>query len=148
MIDRSYVEENTRELARLRALVKRVSDADLARRLNPEWTIAATLLHVAYWDARAMWLADKIERDEPFTAAEVEPEPPDWLNDTVRPFLHAIAPRAAAELTLRTAEECDRRMAALPPDKVFPNDKTSLLNAFRSGHRREHLDEIEAFLRR
>ena len=148
MTDLSYVEKNARELARLRALVKRASDEDLARQLNPEWTIAATLLHVAYWDARAMWLADKIERGEAFTPAEAEPEPPDWLNDTVRPFLHAIAPRAAADLAVRTAEECDRRVAALPPDKVYPNDKTSLLNAFRSEHRREHLDEIEALLRR
>ena len=148
MIDRSYVERNARELERLRALVRRLSDAELGRQLNPEWTVAATLLHVAYWDERALWLANKISRGEPFTPAEVEPEPPDWLNDTVRPFLHAIAPRAAADLAVRTAEECDRRVAALPPDKVFPNDKTSLLNAFRSEHRREHLDEIEGGLRR
>ena len=147
-MDLSYVEKNARELERLRALVARLSDAELARQLNPEWTVAATLLHVAYWDVRAMWLADKIVRGEAFTPAEVEPEPPDWINDTVRPFLHAIAPRAAAALAIRTAEECDRRVAALPPDKVFPNDKTSLLNAFRSEHRREHLDEIEAALRR
>lgn len=148
MIDTSYKEKNAHELARLRALVTRLSDAELARQLNPEWTVAATLLHLAYWDERATWLGDKIARGEAFTPAEVEPEPPDWLNDTVRPFLHAIAPRAAAELAVRTAEECDRRVAALPPDKVFPNNKTSLLNAFRSEHRREHLDEIEAALRR
>lgn len=148
MTDRAYVEDNARELERLRALIARLSDAELARRLNAEWTIAATLLHLAYWDTRALWLADKIARGEPFIAAEVEPEPPDWLNDTVRPFLHAVAPREAAQLTLRVAEDCDRRVAALPADKVYPNDQTSLLNAFRSGHRREHLDEIEAALRR
>ena len=148
MTDTSYVDENARERERLRALVVQVSDADLRRRLNAEWTVAATLLHLAYWDERASWLAGKIERGEPFTAAEVEPEPPDWLNDTVRTFLHAIEPRAGAQLAVRIAEECDRLVAALPPDKVYPNDKTSLLNAFRSGHRREHLDEIEALLRR
>lgn len=148
MSDTSYTEKNAQELARLRALVTRLSDTELARQLNPEWTVAATLLHLAYWDERAAWLGRKILRGEAFTPAEVEPEPPDWLNDTVRPFLHAIAPRAAADLAVRTAEECDRRVAALPPDKVFPNDKTSLLNAFRSEHRREHLDEIEAALRR
>ena len=147
-MDRSYVEKNAQELARLRALVARVSDDDLRRQLNPEWTVAATLLHVAYWDRRALWLADKIARGEPFIASEAEPEPPDWLNDTVRPFLHAIAPRTAAEIALRTAEECDRRVAELPTEKVYPNDQTSFLNAFRSGHRIEHLDEIEAALRR
>jgi mycothiol maleylpyruvate isomerase-like protein len=147
-MDRSYVEQNAQQLARLRALVARASDDDLRRQLNPEWTVAATLLHVAWWDTRASWLADKIARGEPFTPEEAEPEPPDWINDSTRPFLHAIAPRAAAEMTLRIAEECDRRVAALPADKMYPNDKTSLLNAFRSGHRIEHLDEIEAALRR
>ena len=146
--DRSYVEENAQELERMRALVERLSDEDLRAPANPEWTVAATLLHVAYWDERALWLAGKIERDEPFVAAEVEPEPPTWLNDTLRPFLHAVAPRAAARLALRTAEACDRAVALLPADKVWPNDRTSLLNAFRAHHRREHLDKIEEALRR
>lgn len=147
-MDRSYVEKNDRERERLRALIEGISDDELRRSANAEWTIAATLLHVAYWDERAAWLAGKIERGEAFTPAEVEPEPPDWLNDTVRTFLHAIPPREAARLALRIAEDTDRRVAALPAEKVWPNDKTSLLNAFRSEHRREHLDEIEETLRR
>ncbi len=128
--------------------VGRLTDAELAGPDNDEWPIAATLLHLAYWDERARWLARKIERGEPFIASEVEPEPPDWLNDTMRRFLHAIPPREAARLVVRVAEETDRRVAALPADKVFPNDKQSLLNAFRSQHREEHLDKIEASLRR
>jgi len=146
--DRSYIAQNKEQLERMRALIARLSDKELAAPANPEWTIAATLLHIAYWDERALWLAGKIERGEPFIAAEAEPEPPTWLNDTVRPFLHAIAPREAARIALRTAEETDRRVAALPADKVYPNDKASLLNAVRAEHRREHLDELEEALRR
>ena len=146
-VDRSYLEKNAEQLERMRGLIVRLSDDDLRKPANPEWTVAATLLHVAYWDTRALWLADKIERGEAFTDAEVEPEPPTWINDTVRPFLHAIAPREAARLALQTAERCDRRVAALPADKVWPNDKSSLLNAFRAEHRREHLDKIEEALR-
>lgn len=148
MGDRSYVDANARELERLRALVARLSDDELRRQANAEWTVAATLLHVAYWDVRAMWLAGKIERGEPFTSADVEPDPPDWVNDSVRPFLHAIPPREAADLAVRTAEECDRAVAALPADTMWPNDPASVLNAFRSEHRREHLDAIEGALRR
>jgi hypothetical protein len=132
----------------MRALVERLTDEELRAKVNEEWNVAGVLAHIAYWDQRAQWLAGKIERGEAFTAAEVEPEPPTWVNDTARPFLHAIPPRDAARLALRIAEETDRRVAALPPDKVFPNDKTSLLNAFRSSHRGEHLDEIEAVLSR
>lgn len=146
--DHTYVEENARELERMRSLVARLGDDDLRRAANPEWTVAATLLHLAYWDARSLWLAAKIRRGEPFTKDEVEPDTPDWINDVVRPFLHAIPPREAAQLALRTAEECDRTVASLPADAVWPNDGTSLLNAFRSEHRREHLDKIEAALRR
>lgn len=145
--DRSYLAENARELARLRSLVERLSDADLRRPVNPEWTVAATLLHVAFWDTRATWLAGKIARGEPFIAAEAEPEPPTWINDSARPFFHAVPPAEAARLAVGAAEEVDRRVAALPAERLWPNDRTSLLNAFRSGHRREHLDAIEAALR-
>jgi hypothetical protein len=144
---RAYVEENRRERERLRSLVERLSDDELGHRVNDDWTAAGVLLHVAFWDERAGWLAGKIERGEPFTTAEVEPEPPDWINDAARTFLHAVEPREAARLALRIAEEVDARVAALPPDRVWPNDGSSLLNAFRSSHRAEHLDEIEAALR-
>ena len=148
MSDTSYVFQNKEQLERMRALIARLSDKELAGPANPEWTVAATLLHIAYWDERAQWLAGKIERGEPYETWESEPEDAAWLNDTTRPFLHAIAPREAARIALRTAEETDRRVAALPPEKVWPNDQTSLLNALRAEHRREHLDKIEEALRR
>ncbi len=145
--DRSYVEQNRAELERMRRIVEPLGDEELRRPANAEWTIAATLLHLAYWDERSQWLAGKIERGEAFTPAEVEPDPPDWINDVVRPFLHAIPGREAARLALRVAEETDRRVATLPAERVWPNDRTSLLNAFRSEHRREHLDKIAEALR-
>src|SRR5829696_3332481 len=130
----------------MRALVERLSEDDLRRQANPEWTVAAALAHIAYWDQRALWLAGKIERGEPFTEDDAEPDSPDWLNDTMRPFLHAIEPRAAAILAVRIAEETDAHVAALAPESVWPTNDASLLNAFRSQHRAEHLDELEAVL--
>ena len=130
----------------MRALVEHLSDDDLRRNVNAEWTVAATLAHIAYWDQRALWLAGKIERGESFTEDEEEPDSPDWINDTVRPFLHALEPRAAATLAVQIADETDGHVAALPPETVWPNNETSLLNAFRSQHRAEHLDELEASL--
>lgn len=46
--DRSYVERNTRELERMRALVARLSDDDLDRAVNEHWTVAAVLGHIAF----------------------------------------------------------------------------------------------------
>jgi sulfite reductase beta subunit-like hemoprotein len=142
--DRSYIEQNDRERARLRKLVDTLTEDDLRSQVNAEWTVAGVLGHVAFWDTRSQWLADKLERGAPFTASDVEPDDVSWINDATRPFLHAIAPRDAARLALRVAEETDRRVAAIAPERLWPNDPTSLLNAFRAEHRREHLDQIEA----
>jgi len=144
--DTTYVDRNRRETERLRALVEGVSDEALRRLVHGTWTVAAVLGHMAFWDARALWLAGKIERGEPFTAADVEPEDVTWINDAAATLIDAIAPREAAKLALRLAQAIDARIAALPPTRLWPNDPHSLLNAFRAEHRAEHLDEIETAL--
>jgi sulfite reductase beta subunit-like hemoprotein len=145
-LDRTYVEQNTRERERLRALVERLGDDELRSSVNEEWTVAGVLGHIAFWDARALVLGQKLERGVPFTPSDAEPEDVDWINDATRPLIHAIAPREAAQLALQLAEKTDQSMAVLPPDRMFPSDASSPLNALRATHRAEHLDEIEAAL--
>jgi len=144
--DRSYVERNTDEQARLRALVARLSDDELRRQVNDHWTVAGVLGHIAFWDARVLALADKLEAGVPFSASDAEPEDVDWINDATRPLIHAIAPRRAAELAVHLAEETDRRVASLAPDRLWPDDPDSPLNPLRASHRAQHLDDIEAAL--
>ena len=145
-LDRSSVEENTRERERLRALVARLSDDELRSAVNEHWTVAGVLGHIAFWDGRALALADKLERGVPFSPSDDEPEDVDWINDATRPLIHAIPPREAAQLALRLAEETDRRVASLDPERMYPQDPNSPLNALRATHRAEHLDQIEAAL--
>jgi sulfite reductase beta subunit-like hemoprotein len=144
-LDRSYVEQNTRERERLRALVARLGDDELRSHVNQHWTVAGVLGHIAFWDARALALADKLERGVPFSPSDAEPEDVDWINDATHPLIHAIEPGEAARLAVRLAEETDRRVASLASDRMWPND--SPLNPLRATHRAEHLDEIEAALR-
>jgi hypothetical protein len=73
-LDRSYVEQNTRERERLRALVARLGDDELRSHVNQHWTVAGVLGHIAFWDARALALADKLERGVPFSPSDAEPE--------------------------------------------------------------------------
>jgi hypothetical protein len=146
-MDRPYIEENTRQLERMRALVRGLDGDQLTLPVNDYWTIAGVLGHIGFWDARVIALADKLERVGAFTPDDDEPEDVDWINDSTRPFIHAVEPRSAAELALRLAEDADRRVAVLPEDKMWPVDPASPINAFRSIHRGEHLDEIEAALR-
>jgi hypothetical protein len=145
-IDRSYVEHNTRERERLRALVARLGEDELDTPVNERWTVAGVLGHIAFWDSWALVLAGKLGRGAPFSPSDAEPEDVDTINDATRPLIHAIAPRDAAQLALRLAEQTDRRVASVAPDRMWPNDPNSPLNPLRASHRAEHLDEIEAAL--
>jgi hypothetical protein len=150
MGDRSYVETNLQARERLRALVEGSDEASLTAQVNEYWTVAGVLAHMAWWDARVVVLADKIDRDEPWVPTDEEPEG-DWLNDTTRLVIEGLAsdaPRAAAELALRMAEEADARVAELPLDRMGPRDPASPISPDRADHRLEHLDEIEAVLGR
>src|SRR5438270_13520643 len=101
--DGSYVERNAEEQERLRALVSRLSDEELRRQVNDSWTVAGVLGHIAFWDARVLALADKLEAGVPFSPSDAEPEDVDWINDATRPLIHAIAPRQVAALAVHVA---------------------------------------------
>jgi len=103
--------------------------------------------HIAFWDARILALADKLERGEAFSPTDTEPEDVDWINDASRPLIHAIPPLEAARLALQIAEETDARVATLPPERLWPRDPDSPIYAVRASHRGEHLDDVEAALR-
>jgi hypothetical protein len=144
--DRPYVQINDRERERLREFINSLGDDALATQANEYWTVAGVLGHIAYWDIRVLVLAEKIDRGEPWAPGDAEPDG-DWLIDSTRPIIHAISPRAAAELALRIAEETDARVAELPPDRMAPLDPNSPINPARSEHRGEHLDELGRALR-
>ena len=143
--DRPYIQVNDRERERLRELINGMDDEALAAPVNEYWTVAGVLGHIAYWDIRVLVLAEKIDRGEPWVPGDAEPDG-DWLNDSTRPLIHAIAPREAAELALRIAEETDARVAELPLDRMAPLDPESPIYPVRGEHRAEHLDELERAL--
>ena len=131
----------------MRALVSRLSDRQLGAMVNEYWSVAGVLGHLAFWDGRALYLARKLQRREPFTESENEPEDVDWINDSSRPLIHAIDPRALAELAVSVAEETDEFVASMPDELLAGLDETSPLNPVRANHRGQHLDEIEAAIR-
>ena len=145
--DRSYIGKNTRERERMRTIVERASEDDLRLEVNPHWTVAGVLGHIAFWDARMLSLADKLERGEPFSSSDTEPEDVDWINDASRALIHAIPPGRVARLALEIAGETDARVATLPVDRLWPIDPESPLYALRASHRGEHLDDVESALR-
>jgi hypothetical protein len=148
-VDRSYVAENDAERARLRALVGRLSDQDLARPMPGGWTVASVLAHVAFWDQRVAVLLDEWERRGPAWTPPLEDEEDvDWVNDATKALCLALPPRVAAELALSIADTVDRRVAKVSDAVMQANARAGALNWRRAEHRREHLDEIEGMLRR
>lgn len=150
MEDRSFIEMNDQARERLRDLVEGLDADSLTTQVNESWSVAGVLAHMAWWDARVVILAEKIDHGEPWVRSDEEPEG-DWLNDTTRLVIEGLAPhapRAAAELALRMAERADARVAELPLDRMAPRDPASPIDPDRADHRIEHLDEIAAALKR
>ena len=143
--DRGYVAQNDRERARLAALVKRSTDADLARSMPGGWTVAGVLVHAAFWDERIAVLIERWQRDgvvpHPEDAQDVQ-----WINDAAKPMLLALPPRQAAELALAIAERVDGMVAALSDEWVDRIVAANIITLIRAAHRAEHLDEIERAL--
>jgi len=143
--DRTYIARNDAERGRLRSLVARLSDADLARDMPAGWTVAGILAHLAFWDQRILALLAQWEQ-APSTLPRnnLDEADVDWINDASKPFLLALAPRRAAELAVGIADTVDGKVAALPDDLVARNAAAgSPLNLLRAEHRAEHLGEIE-----
>jgi uncharacterized damage-inducible protein DinB len=148
-VDRSYVAENDAQRERLRALVRRLSDQDLADPMGAGWTVAGVLAHVAFWDQRILVLLDAWERKGPsWTPPLEDARDVDWINDAAKPLCLALPPRVAADLALSLAETVDRRVVAVSDAIIEANARVGALNWQRAEHRREHLDEIERMLRR
>jgi len=142
---RSHVTDNATQLARLRALVARASDADLSRAMPDGWTVASVLGHVAFWDQRALILIERWRRDAADAPGPIVDV--DWINDASKPLALAIPPRRAAELAVAAAEAVDHVVSGLPDDFVARNAAAAHpISLDRAAHRREHLDEIEHVL--
>ena len=145
--DRTFIAKNDAERARLRALVARLSDADLARPMPAGWTVAAVLGHLAFWDQRILVLLDRWEQSPSSVPPAINEADVDWVNDATKALLLAMPPRRAAELAVAVADAVDARVAALPEDLLARNEASGRpLLMTRATHRQEHLTEIEHVL--
>jgi hypothetical protein len=142
-MNEEHVAQNRSQLQRLRALVARATDADLALPLPAGWTVAASLAHVAFWDQRAMILLDRWEQ-QGVAPSSIVPGDVDWINDSAKVLCLALPPRTAAQLAIRVAEAVDARIEALSQERIAANRAAgNPIRLLRAEHRREHLSEIE-----
>ena len=149
-VDRNFVTENQAERLRLQHLVHQLSDKELAAPMPAGWTVAGVLGHLAFWDQRILALLARWEEQGggmlPEGMREIDV---DWINDSTKPLLLALDPRAAADLALAIAEAVDAKLESLSDQFLERNAAAGTpINLWRAHHRRQHLDEIEQARRR
>ena len=141
-LDPAFIELNQASTDRMRALVERLSDAQLQHPVGGHWTVSIALAHIAFWERRALQALDLTERD----GAVNWPALDIFVNDLSLPLWATIPPRAAATIALDSAAALDARLAAFPPallEQLYAISPRLITRAF---HRNEHLDEIDEAL--
>jgi hypothetical protein len=139
----SWVRANTAEREHMKTMAAGYSDAELSRPMDAGWTAAAILAHLAFWDARAITLIRKWQKE----GVGESPVDTDVINEATRGLCLAIPPRAAAALALEKASELDATIEKLSPEwveRIATIGTTVHLKRFQ--HRKEHLGEIEKAL--
>ena len=143
-MDRAFVEQNRASTERLKKLVNRLSAADLEHPVGPDWTVAITLAHLAFWDGRVQWVLDRTEKEGKLMPADLDSS---IVNDIILPTWKVVPGRDAARLAVETAVALDQRLEA------FPQALLEQVNAHNSRwverflHRNDHLDEVDRALR-
>ncbi|RJQ84254.1 MAG: hypothetical protein C4519_05080 [Desulfobacteraceae bacterium] len=142
-MEKPFIIENARERNRLKALVDRISDEQLARTFSNGWTVATALAHLAFWDYRSSLALNKIKAG----ATAAAPGDIDTINDALLPLCLAIPPRAAATLALSAAEMVDGDLETVSDEVIAAVERLGeRFRLYRSVHRKMHLDEIAALL--
>ena len=147
-VDRSHDERNAQQRARLAALATR-GQADLERDLGGGWTVAAALVHTAFWDRLAL------ERWQAFERAGLPatqlPFDVDMLNTALTPTWLAVPGRAALAEAVAAAEALDQHIRALPDQTIEAYRASLPAGQFasmldRTRHRDEHAEQVERAL--
>lgn len=135
---------NRESTVRMKQLIQRLSDTQLASVLPNGWTVSVTLAHLAFWDQRVQHVIEMAKKEGRVVRTELDIQ----LNDIIEPFLRAIPPAEAARLALSSAERLDQQLEDCSPEMIDQLAKESPRWVDRSLHRNGHLDDIESFFRK
>ena len=143
-LDPSYKELNRASTERIKKLVASLTDEQMQTRVGEHWTVAIALAHLAWWDRRVMYVLDMTAKDHDVFIPNIDIT----VNDISLPLWEALPPREAARIAVETSEDLDQRLEAYPQDlleKIYDTNKRWVVRAL---HRNEHLDEVDAALKK
>ena len=139
-----WIALNEQQRERLRRFVDRLSDDDLLRvaPVHGDWTVADTLVHLAYYDRRAEVLIRKFLREGVSPSAyDVQ-----TINEALLPLGRRIPPREAAAEALAAAEAADSMAEQVSPELLEAMRSRHEVTPERWIHRKAHLDDMERML--
>ena len=143
-LDLTFAEQNRFSRERIKSLDDRLTDEELLTPVVEHWTVSVALAHMVFWDRRVMYVLDMTKRNGDVFVPNLEIA----VNDLSLPLWKAIPPREAARLCIESAEESDRRLEEYDRDlleKIYEYNKRWVVRAL---HRNEHLDEVDAALKK
>jgi hypothetical protein len=143
-LDPSYKDLNRASTERIKKLAASLTDKEMQTRVGEHWTAAMALAHLAFWDRRVIYVLDMTTKEGKVSAHQIDIV----VNDLSLPFWAAIPPREAARIALETAEELDRRLEEYPQNLLEEIYNFNQRWVIRALHRNEHLDKVDASLRK
>ena len=143
-LDPSYKDLNRASLERIKKLAASLTDEEMQTHVGEHWTVSIALAHLAWWDRRVIYVLDMTAKDGKLFVPDIDIV----VNDLSLPLWAVIPPREAARIAIETAEDLDKRLEIYPQDlleEIFNYNQRWVIRAL---HRNEHLDEVDAALKR
>jgi hypothetical protein len=143
-LDPSYKDLNRASSERIKKLAVSLTDEEMQTRVGEHWTVAIALAHLAFWDRRVMYVLDMTAKDGKLFIPEINI----FVNDLSLPLWAVIPSREAARIAIETAEDLDKRLEVYPQElleEIYNYNKRWVIRAL---HRNEHLDEVDAALKK
>jgi hypothetical protein len=134
---------NQAAAGRVRAVTARLSEEELLRLIDPPWSAAALLAHMAFWDrfTLARWLHAKSGTGLP---PSIDEEAMELVNQAALREWGVIPPRTAVDECLAAVATVDEFIESIEDatlSRVLLEGRERLID--RSIHRSEHLKTIE-----
>jgi uncharacterized damage-inducible protein DinB len=142
-MDRAFIAENNASRQRLFAMTAKLTEKDLARPLSNGWSVADTLVHLAFWDSYGLSLLQEWGK-KGFKAYTSHV---DAINEGIRVLSSAIPASAVVVLARETAVAVDQEVEKITPERIAAIEaggQSCFL--FRAEHRSAHLNRIASEL--
>jgi hypothetical protein len=143
-LDLAYKDLNRASTERIKKLASTLTDEEMQTRVGEHWTVSMALAHLAFWDRRVLYVLDMTAKEGKLSMPQIDIA----VNDLSLPFWAAIPLREAARIAVETSEELDKQLEDYPQDLLEEIYNFNQRWVIRALHRNQHLDEVDAALKK